>query len=74
MDNGWMVFGKVVGLVVGCFAPMNAELVLANAITDLVEMHVHGFGVALFDSVIGNAGSRVVCVDDHGQLRVLHLK
>ena len=50
--NNWeKVFAVVVGKVVKCFALVNTELVLANAITDPVEKHVHGFGMALFDSV-----------------------
>jgi hypothetical protein len=57
-----MVFGEVVSEVVAASGPIDVELVLKDAVADPVIPHVHGFGSALFDRVIGKvAGSAVVC-------------
>ena len=59
-----MVFGEVISKVVFAFGPVDKEIALAYPVPDPVKMHVHGFGAALFDSVIGNAGSTcIVSVD-----------
>ena len=51
----WMVFGEVVRSIVVCFTPVDAEVALADAVTDPVEAHIDGFGSALLVSVIGDA-------------------
>lgn len=52
------------GTVVCSFAPMDAGLVLMSVVTDPAESHVNCFGVALFDSVIGNATTVGVVVGE----------
>ena len=52
------MFTVAVGKVVGCFAPVDAELILAHTIMDPVETHVHGFVMVLFDSVVDGIGRK----------------
>ena len=56
----WMVFGELVCSIVVCFTPVDAEVALADAVTDPVEAHIDIFGVALLDSFIGDACGGVV--------------
>ena len=56
----WMVFSEVVCSIVVCFTPVDAEVALADAITDPVEAHIDGFVAALLDSVIGDACCGIV--------------
>ena len=55
-----MVLGKIIGMIGLTFAPIDVELSLADAVTDLVKTHVNSFGSFLFDSVVGNAACSVV--------------
>jgi hypothetical protein len=52
-----MVFGPVVGLVRGSWAPINLELVLALPISKPMEMHMHMhcFGGFWLDFVVHHA-------------------
>jgi hypothetical protein len=69
-----VVLGEVVGQIVGTLAPVDVEVALSDPVANPVEPHVHGFGSALFDSAIGNAGSaRVVRLDWGGRLGVSHV-
>ncbi len=61
-----VMFGKVVGLVGDTAAPVDNELALADAVTDSIKTHVHGFGSFLFDRVVGDAGGSAVVGDDRG--------
>ena len=68
-----MVLGEVVGQIVGAAAPVDEELAFGDAVFDPVEAHVDGFGAALFDSVIGNAGGAgVIGLDGSGWLGMPH--
>ena len=50
---------------------MDYELALFDLVSNPVEAHINGFGLLLFDRVIGNAfGTRVVCLDGSGWLGV----
>lgn len=59
-SHSWMMLGEIIGEVVLTLRPGDYEVALSNAITDPVEMHVHGLGALLLDSVIGKAGSCIV--------------
>jgi len=66
-----MMFGEVIGKIVFALGPVDEELALADAIADPVKAHVDGFGPALFDGVVGNAGGTgIVGIDPGGCLRV----
>ncbi len=52
-----MVLGEIVGVIALAWFPVDAELILFRTAPDPVELHVHGFQVALFNGVIGNAAS-----------------
>jgi hypothetical protein len=68
-----MVFHKIIRAVVTAFFPTNDRLALVNMITNPIKAHVDGFGLFLFDSVIGNAGgSAVVGLDGGGGLGVAY--
>ena len=51
------MFGVVVGDIDVAGGPENVEVVLADAVADPVETHVHGATAFLFDRVVGNTGS-----------------
>jgi hypothetical protein len=66
-----MMFGEVVRMIVGASFPVDDELALSYAIADPVETHVDGFGLSLFDSVIGySLGGAVVSLNGGGRLWV----
>ena len=48
-----MVLAKVVAQVSTPWFPTHIELALLDAVLEPVEAHVHGFGMALLDGVIG---------------------
>jgi hypothetical protein len=49
------------------------EVVLANAVANPIETHIHSAAAFLFDSVIGNAtGASVVRLHRSGRLRMAH--
>ena len=54
------MFGEVFRSIVICFTPVDAELALADAVTDPLEAHINGFGVALLDSVVVDACCGIV--------------
>jgi len=71
MMGGWVMFGKVVCLVGGAWAPKNMILPLLLAITEPVKLHMHGLGAFVLDSVIGNiTGSVVVSLQRCSRLQV----
>ena len=52
-----MVFGEVFGEVAFAFGPVDKEIMaLSYTGSDPVKTNVDGFGVVLFDNVIGNSG------------------
>ena len=51
----WMMFCEIVSKVGFASAPVDVELVLVDSVLDPVESHVHGFGSALLDGVVGYA-------------------
>jgi hypothetical protein len=58
-----MLFGKIIGIVVGTFAPIDNELPLSDAVANPVKAHVHGFGSLLFDGVVGETDcTSVICL------------
>jgi hypothetical protein len=60
-----MMLGEVVGLIGFTWLPVDDELALVNSVADPIETHVHGFGAALFDRIVGDAfGAFVVGLDD----------
>jgi hypothetical protein len=66
-----MVFRELIHAIETAFFPTNYKLALADMITNPVKAHVRGFGLFLFDSVIGNAGGgTVVSLDGGGGLGV----
>ena len=70
-----MMFGEVVRSIVICFTPVDAEVALADAVTDPVEAHIDGFGAALLDNVIGDACCGIVVgINYCWRLRVLKCK
>jgi hypothetical protein len=67
------VFSLVVGKIFFSASPMDVELALAFAIFEPVESHVNGLGTALFDGVVGDAGSTtVVNLNGSGWLWMAH--
>ena len=58
-----MMFGEVISQVVFATCPVNEKFAFLGRFFDPVVVHVDGFGVALFDSVIDNAaGSHRSCL------------
>jgi hypothetical protein len=55
-----MMLGKKIGTVRAAFSLINQKLALANAVSNPIKTHVHGFGAFLFDAVVGDTGSRAV--------------
>ena len=72
--GGWMMFCEVITFVVFAGLPINSKLPLSNAIAHPVKAHVNGFGAALLDSAIGNAGGTgVVCLNWSWWLGMAHV-
>ncbi len=67
-----MVFGPVVGAVVGNGAPVVSELSLGVTTTQPVKTHVHGFCVSWLDVVDYSQGGAVVSLDRGLGLFVAH--
>ena len=68
-----MVFGPVVGAVVGTGAPVVSELSLGVATTQPVKTHVHGFCASWLDIVVDySKGGAVVGLDGGLGLFVAH--
>ena len=66
------MFGEVISIVVAAL-PVDDELALTDAVADPVVAHVDGYGAALFDCVIGDAGCcAVVDFDMRGELGMAH--
>jgi hypothetical protein len=55
-----MMLGEVVSLIVYSWLSVDDELTSVNPVADPVETHVHGFGSALLDRVVGDAFSAFV--------------
>mgnify|MGYP002809949774 CR=1 FL=1 len=67
------MYGKIICGIVDAFAPEDTELVLTCAVAEPVEAHIYGFGAALFDGAVGNAGgAAVVNLERCGRLRMAH--
>jgi hypothetical protein len=69
-----MMFGPIVGSLVGSWMPVVAELALGVTVLQSVESHVHHFGAAWLNVVGDDAmGCAVVGLDGCGRLLVAHL-
>jgi hypothetical protein len=69
-----MMFGPIVGSVVGSQMPAVAESALGVTALQPVELHVHCFGAAWLNVIGDNAmGCAVVGLDGCGRLLVAHL-
>ena len=55
-----MVFGAIIGKIVGTRSPKEPELALIFAAAELVVLHVHGFGLTFYDGFISNTKCRGV--------------
>ena len=65
------MFGEVITKVVLAWLPVYDELALSHPVFHPIKTHVHCFGSALFDSVVGDAGGDLVVSGDwSGGLRV----
>ena len=72
--RGAMMFGPIVGSVVGSGAPVVPELALGVVTTKPMEYHIHRFGVTWLYVVGDHAeSSAVVSLDRCGGLFVSHL-
>ena len=67
MMAGWVVLCKIVGKVGGSFIPVDAEVVLLDAVLDPEVAHVHRFGALGLERTIGNAVSSAVVGFDWGR-------
>ena len=65
------MFSPIVSVIEFAWAPVDAELFLAFAISEPVESHVHGFGPFGLDLSVDDAfGGGVVCLERGGRLCV----
>ena len=48
----WVVLCKIVGKVGGSFIPVDAEVILLNAVLDPEAAHVHRFGALGLEGVV----------------------
>ena len=51
-----VMLGKVISPIAAAAFPIDNKLSLADAVTDPIKAHVHGFGLLLFYTIVGNAG------------------
>ncbi len=59
-----VVFGVVVGLFLGTCIPVISKLILGCAATEPPKLHIHHFGPAWHNSLVGNSSCcRVICLD-----------
>jgi hypothetical protein len=74
MVRGSVVLSKVISNICASRYPENVKLSLVYMVTYLVEMHVHGVGLALFDAIIGDAisSSGVIGFEGGWQLGAAH--
>ena len=74
MVRRWMMFRPVVGIVRGAGSPIKSELFLADAaISQPMEMHIHGFGMFRLHSFVDDAfGGGIVNLNGGGRLFVSH--
>ena len=67
----WMVFCKVIGVIVFAFVPVNTELFLCGFIAEPVPSHVQGLGTSLLDiGVDETVGSGIVGFEGGSRLRM----
>ncbi len=65
--SGRVVFGVVIGKIVGAFVPIEAELALGFSTSEPMDSHANNLDAACDDSVIYESDcSQIVCLD--GQL------
>lgn len=73
MVGSGVMFGMIITEIIGTWSPVDKEVALANTILNPVKTHVHGFGLALADSAVGDSGgSRVIGLDRGGRLGMAH--
>ena len=69
-----MIFGAIIGTIVGTRSPKKPELVLSFTAAESVVWHVHGFGLTLDDGLISNNKcSGVTTMNGRVGLRPTHL-
>ena len=67
MNNGWVMFGEIVGNVELFGSPENVDVAEVLLILYLMKVHCHMFGAALFDGIGCKAvGDFIVCLDGGG--------
>ena len=54
MIKGGVIFGAIIGKIIGIRSPKEPELALSFTATEPVVLHVYGFGLTLDDGVISN--------------------
>jgi hypothetical protein len=60
----WVVFGVVVGPVLGTCIPVITKLILGCAAMEQPKLHIHHLGPAGDNSFVGNSRCcRVICLD-----------
>lgn len=68
------MLGEIIGEIVGSTFPVDEELALLDAILYPVKTHVHSFGSALFDGVVGySCGAGIVGLQGRGWLGMTHV-
>jgi hypothetical protein len=56
------------------FLPVDEKVSLLDAVADPVKTHIHGFGSALFDCFVADAGGAgIVGLDGSGRLGIAHV-
>ena len=60
------MFGEVVSAITEPRSPINVKVSLANTVTDPIIAHIHCFGFALGDFVVGNADADLVVGFERG--------
>ena len=64
VDLDGMVVGQVISMVGGSWCPEDAKLLLFDAISKPIKVHVNGLGMTLSDGVIADSfGGFVVGLD-----------
>ncbi len=57
VEDGWVVFGVVVGQIASAFVPVVVELFLGFTASQPPEAEIHGLGFPRDDGVVDDVGS-----------------
>jgi hypothetical protein len=66
MVFGWMMLCEIIGAVSRAAPPIDMVLLLPDAVSNPIELHIHGFGLFLFYGFVGDAAGRAVVSDHRG--------